>query len=118
MSTTREQTQVFDQDEEPTDAPPPDEDPNPDDQVEVVVPEPPAAEEKSSTREYVVFQLAQPPDVWKELKRVEASSTDAAIRSLGEKALTDGAVYVATSARGWKPVPVKIEKTTNLKLGS
>jgi len=80
---------------------------------------PPAepAEAKSSAREYVVLKQAAKGGPWAEVKRVEATGADAAIRSLGQDGLEDGVTYVAVPSRSWNPVKVEVKTTTTISVG-
>lgn len=70
-------------------------------------------EPRSSSREYVVLINAG-KDAWSQVKApIEATSAEAAIRSLGEE-LQDGSTYVAVPKRNWNPVPVTIKTTTTI----
>lgn len=52
------------------------------------------------------------PEQWEAQGTVDAPSADAALR----KAVTEGGTYLATPARSWKPVTVKAETQTVLRL--
>jgi hypothetical protein len=62
---------------------------------------------------YIVLRRSQPTENdWKLDSTVEATSADAAIRKANPK---DG-LYVAVPARSWRPVTVRTETTTTIRL--
>lgn len=70
--------------------------------------------EKSSTRSYVVLKSTR--DVsWTFAAEIEATSAEGAIRSLFKDVNEEG-TFVAVPLRNWKPLTVKIEQTTTIKL--
>lgn len=53
---------------------------------------------------------------WGEYARVEATSSDAAIRNAIEPGAQSGN-YVAVPLRSWQPLPVTIEEKPNVAIG-
>lgn len=72
-----------------------------------------AAEQRSSTREYVILEQGDSDKTWVVIDRKEAASTESALRSLGDD-LTDGSMYVAVPTRSWSPVSVNVKKATTI----
>lgn len=69
-------------------------------------------EQRSSTREYVILCQRTGEKFWAIIDRKEASTPEAAIRSLGEDGLEDKAVYAAVPARNWNQLPPVSKETT------
>lgn len=63
-----------------------------------------------STREYVVLSS------WSETGRITASSSRAAIESLPEGAVKNGAKYVAVPARNWNEHEIVVETKTTVTI--
>jgi hypothetical protein len=61
---------------------------------------------------YIVLQREADLDAWHDIGTTEASSADAAIRRVVDSAGT----YVAVPARSWKPVTVRTETQTVIRL--
>jgi hypothetical protein len=72
-----------------------------------------AAEQRSSTREYVLLENAG-KDTWTIVGRAVSSSPENALRSLGEKKLKDGVQYVGVPTRSWQPAPASVKTTTTI----
>src|SRR3990172_9362937 len=75
----------------------------------------PLAVSKLLQQEYVVLELQEattPAGLWKYVRTIEAASAAAAIRAVAEGAAT----YVAVPARSWKPLRVRSETQTVLRL--
>ena len=72
-----------------------------------------AAEQKSSTREYVILESGG-KDAWNVVARAVSASAEGAMRSLGEKKLKDGIEYVAVPTRNWNPAPASVKTTTTI----
>lgn len=75
----------------------------------------PAVEEgkKKEPTEYLVLESLQ-EGVWKEVKRVTASSSTQARRSLDEGKLNKAAKYVAVPTRSWDPLSPVVETQTKI----
>lgn len=71
------------------------------------------AEQKSSTREYVLLESTG-KDGWAVVGRAVSASAEGALRSLGEEKLQDGIEYVAVPVRNWNPAPASVKKTTTI----
>jgi len=87
-------------------------------QEPLVAPAEPTEPEKdkagSSQREYVILEQRSKDGPWTELKRVVAGDVDAALNSLGEKSMNQGASYVAVADRYWQPRSPKVETVTTV----
>jgi hypothetical protein len=65
---------------------------------------------------YIVLRAIDGPEGdWLEYAKRDASSADAAIRKALETHPADGR-FVAVPARSWKPVTVRTETTTTIRL--
>lgn len=66
--------------------------------------------------EYVVLELQEepqnPPGLWQYVRTIEAANAAAAIRAVAQGSAT----YVAISTRSWKPLRVRSETQTVLRL--
>jgi hypothetical protein len=71
------------------------------------------ADQKSSTREYVLLENTG-KDGWAVVGRAVSASAEGALRSLGEEKLKDGVLYVAVPVRNWNPAPASVKKTTTI----
>lgn len=84
--------------------------------TEPAAPEPEAPKpDRSSTREYVVFEQGAREKIWNEVKRVTASDVESALSSL-DKDLKQGTKYVAVAERYWKPATPTVETQTTISL--
>ena len=74
----------------------------------------------ASPTEYMVLRLGEQPGSWTTIGDVEArNSTEAIRRTVSKLAPDDRAgVFVAVPVRSWKPVTVRAEVQTRLKLES
>lgn len=75
-----------------------------------------APTKKSSTRDYVVLMNTGGGQYKVLGEEVTASSGEAAILSLGEKALQNGSEYVAVPKRNWTTAIPRVETTTVITL--
>ena len=69
----------------------------------------------SASTSYVVLRRDVEGGRWSEVATVDASNATTAIRHIAAKDAAT-AVYVAVPTRSWRPVTVKVETQTVLKL--